>query len=803
MSLYREKSYLVIADPCYRDLLIGWKSKDPQLDVKIVDREEAVSMLSFSYAKDPLPYLFTKQRYSYADLKQLSRILQRGKLDKGGSLSNLREELSSRGYLVRDVLGRHQLQEKEILLFEDDEDEELKGLLLGEGLSYGLLHFSDIGQERRDFTQRPIYLFPDKAHQFSFLFADMREKILREGRKASAFEIVVHDDQDRYYVNLLSSLFAVPAFFDYRYPLLSLSSVKKAMDGFGKTGKISREGIEEDPGTKRLFQLIDYYGLVDLPFDYAFPNLLEIVKSEAYSEEGQTGVLATSRLSFSERKTYYVTNFQHGDFYAVHSDRGLFSDEELVRMGINPSYVQTKLDKRKKANFFKYMDVVFFSRVERHLSDKIFPSQLLEEVPSEEGKKPFREMKKESFDSGLYTKEAALFVRSLAKDAAFASPDEEYRCYDNRYTKIDGISSKTSFGITEFSKYYACPFQYYLDKVLHLDDKNPEQDYFARKFGDFVHSIFENIYEDDFDFEKEFERAEKRFEEESAASEEKKADERERALIQMSKPYLSRFVENVRRQKDIMGFVREEHEVKVEFPLHSAKTGKDYRINGRIDKILHTRHGEKSFYAIIDYKTGSETFDYQTVFLGNSLQLPLYYVGIREREREETFALFGIEKIFKKGPLKTYATQSYDREAVEDYMKVRGIALSDPDFFRSIDDEKAFTSKGLLGANGGTYVSKTLSFSEESSAGLKKSISYTFDDLIDDALKAAVETMDKTQDAEFAIAPVIEKASAEPRCGHCSYRDVCYRKRSDIVNLADAIRKHIGAAGDDKPGEED
>ena len=104
-------------------------------------------------------------------------------------------------------------------------------------------------------------------------------------------------------------------------------------------------------------------------------------------------------------------------------------------------------------------------------------------------------------------RQAALFVRSLAKDAAFASPDEEFRCYDNRYTKIDGISSKTSFGITEFSKYYACPFHYYLDKVLHLDDKNPEQDYFARKFGDFVHSIFENIYEDDFDFEKEFERA--------------------------------------------------------------------------------------------------------------------------------------------------------------------------------------------------------------------------------------------------------------------------------------------------------
>ena len=796
MILSHDASYVLIADPCYQKVLLDLKAKDPGLDIKILDRRNAIGMLSLSYAKDPIPYLLQKRKFSYTNLKQLAYLLPFADFPKDSEFAGLKEELLQNGYLVPDAIGCYQLHEKSIVLFEDDEDEELKHLLKREGLSFSELHFKDIGYQKQYQDHPTIYLFPDKTHQFASVFSSIRHKVLLEKKDVESFSILVHDDKDRYFVDLFSDLFGIPCFFDYRYPLLSDVSVKKAIDGFGKERKIVfPEALDE--GTKRLKELVDSYGLAEIAqtdFDYAFSNLMEIVKSESIVDAPKDGISATTRVLFDKSKTYYVTNFQHGDFYGVSSDKGLFSDEALRTIKANPSYVKTKLDKRKKENFFKYMDVVFFSRVELHLSDKIFPSQLLAEVPSEEGKKPFKEEKKTLLEDGLYTKKAKDVVLSLLKDKYFLPPDSAYRCYDNAYTDIHIPSLKNTYNITSFEKYYACPFKYYLDFVLSVDSDDPEQDYFQRKFGNFVHSIFENIYEQDYDFDSAFDKACVLFEKESQEKPEMATDARERFLILASKDYIRRFVENVRRQKDLLSFVKEEHEKPISLSFHSDKSGRDYLVKGRIDKLLYTRWNDTTYYSIIDYKTGNEFFDYRTVFLGNSLQLPLYCLGMAEKEKDAQFALFGIEKIFRKGPLSNAKTNSYDSEVVSKYMKINGIALDSPSFFHSIDVTSFKEGpKEELYARGGTYVNKTLSFTEESRKGLKKGVFYSFQDLLADAKNAAIETMDKIEDGTFPIAPAIAKENDVPSCQYCSYRDICFRKLSDIHNLSVEIKNHLGS----------
>ena len=138
-------------------------------------------------------------------------------------------------------------------------------------------------------------------------------------------------------------------------------------------------------------------------------------------------------------------------------------------------------------------------------------------------------------------------------------------------------------------------------------------------------------------------------------------------------------------------------------------------------------------------------------------------------------------------------TNSYDKDAVSKYMTINGIAMESADFFHSIDDEKAFKGRGELTARGGTYVNKSLSFSDESEKGLKKGIAYSFKDLLEDAKKAAIETMDRTQEKIFPIAPTIAKDSEEPSCKFCSYRDICFRKVSDIRDVQGEIKEHLGS----------
>ena len=196
MILSHDASYVLIADPCYQKVLLDLKAKDPGLDIKILDRRNAIGMLSLSYAKDPIPYLLQKRKFSYTNLKQLAYLLPFADFPKDSEFAGLKEELLQNGYLVPDAIGCYQLHEKSIVLFEDDEDEELKHLLKREGLSFSELHFKDIGYQKQYQDHPTIYLFPDKTHQFASVFSSIRHKVLLEKKDGS--KILVHKEDAPY-----------------------------------------------------------------------------------------------------------------------------------------------------------------------------------------------------------------------------------------------------------------------------------------------------------------------------------------------------------------------------------------------------------------------------------------------------------------------------------------------------------------------------------------------------------------------------------------------------------------------------
>lgn len=815
MRLEKGTSYLLIADPCYQDLILDIKADHPELDLAFLSLDDAFSALGYSYRKDPLPRLLSEKRFSYPNAKELMRLLRYARFPEGSDYQKLQQSLFEEGYLFKDKLSLYSLQSKKVLVLEEDEDKALLDLLGENKIPYSLLHLPDLGLKRNKTEDIPVFLFPDKVHQFAYLFSDLRREKLSlieqngketsNGKGEKEYEILIHDSQDRYFLDFFSSLFRVNISYPYRYPLLSDLEVRKRMDLFFEERSFSFPE-EETKGVKRLHQLVDYYGLGKIDdFRYAFSVLMEIVKSESYVDEEETyPVEASETMRFSLRKKYYVTNFQHGDFYQIGSDKGLFSDAERTNMGANPSYVQSLLDKRKKVNFVLYMDILFLSRVSLHLDDKIFPSELLNELPLEKDEKPLCEVKKEINERGAYPEEARNFVLSLFKDKWFLPADESYRNYDSSYQQIDSLPSKDTFSVTEFSPYFNCPFQYYLDQVLKIGKDDQDQDYFSRKFGNFVHHLFERIYDPDYDFEKVFEEAKEQFEKESASAPEKNTNERERAWLENSKEYLRRFVTHAHDQfKDRESFLREEHEFPIEIEFQAENGENRPIVKGRIDKLLYTKSGNgKEFYSILDYKTGPVFFDPRSVFLGDSLQLPLYYVAMKNQEQESTFGLFGIEKVFSKAPLRD-KDRSYSKKAVADFMKIRGIAFADKDFFQSIDDETAFTANGNLKPYGGTYVSKTYSFKDLEKSALKKSLPYSFEQMIDDAKKACLSMMEKINRKEFPIAPTIKKGNEKPSCSYCSYRDICYRKVEDIVNLEGTIKRHFGTkAMEEDTGEE-
>ena len=51
--------------------------------------------------------------------------------------------------------------------------------------------------------------------------------------------------------------------------------------------------------------------------------------------------------------------------------------------------------------------------------------------------------------------------------------------------------------------FYNCPFMFYLKNILNIDDREST---FSLAIGNIFHGVLKNIYNSNFDFEKEFER---------------------------------------------------------------------------------------------------------------------------------------------------------------------------------------------------------------------------------------------------------------------------------------------------------
>ena len=66
-------------------------------------------------------------------------------------------------------------------------------------------------------------------------------------------------------------------------------------------------------------------------------------------------------------------------FYKEYKDNNVVSDKEIELIGNNASYNKTLLDKRKKLNYIKYLNIGMLSRVEQHLDDHIYDSQFINE----------------------------------------------------------------------------------------------------------------------------------------------------------------------------------------------------------------------------------------------------------------------------------------------------------------------------------------------------------------------------------------------------------------------------------------
>ncbi|MCR5490770.1 MAG: PD-(D/E)XK nuclease family protein [Bacilli bacterium] len=771
---------LIISRREYFPLLYRAKEKNPALNFKLIDKAGLLDLASYSFMKDAVPLLM-KKGISYNRAKKFLNILRVRKPGADRFLDELEEELERGGYLFHDPLGKAEINSMDIVLFRLDKDEELKGYLERNGISYKTSDdiFGDLGP--RDMSKMPpVFLFPNKFTQYMYVFSDIRKRIKEAPSLIGNIAVHAKDESDFFYIKLIASLFGLPYYKDSRRKLLSYPAIKAGVKGIFEAESFALPEGEGDLELQELKTIIDHYGLKELDFDFAYASLLEILSSSGVKEDVEKrGIAIVTDFSIVPGRLTYITDFQFGDFYREFDDKNVYPDARIVEIGANPSYILTEMDKRLKIDYLSLTDFPFLSRVKEHLQDSIYNSQLISELGWDEKKV---QLINEN-PSGVYTTQAALLFQADDLDRRFIhAPIGNIMSYDRSFKGIGAplFPKDRNWSVTKLEQYISCPFRFLMGVMI------PEQedgDYYLRAFGTAAHKLFEDMYHADFDFDASMAKAEEEFKKYLKG---KKAPYTDRydVLLSLAKYWLGHIAPILRGWVDHANLI--DHRLDAEQEVHFTLTddaGNSYRFAGRIDKIVWTRGKERDYYTIIDYKTGAECFNPYEVFLGKSTQLPIYYWALTQPDNiaitdGASFGGFGIQHIYFKTPKQAFVKGGEFSEGnLRLGTRIEGALCSSADYVSSFDD----TALGKDGVKStGQYANFKCSFADLDNDSILKDneIKYTMNDLVKDAQQALVDTIKKIEAGEFPIEPTIYDLTAKQGmsvCGNCPYSDVCYR----------------------------
>lgn len=806
------KKQIIVADAIYKALLFKYKSKHPDDFFKIVTPNDFVSLISFSYKKDPIVYLMS-EGYSYSESKEISKILRIADVNKSDGLRKLYDELSQKDFISYDKYGKYEAVNSDILFLELEDDFELHNLAKRNQIKIKDITLEDLDLEIR-FDERKeecpqLLFFKNKFQQFSYIFSDIRKKIIN-GEEADSFKIHIKDEGDLYYVSLFSDIFHLDSCIlaSRRYASNPKVASKLRTIYSSKDFSFSLEE-SNDESLKPLKETIEHYHLEDFPFDFAYSSLQEIIATLGETEAlSKTGIRIFNDFMIEDDTNVYVTDFVDGSFYKVFDDNGFFSDEILLKIGANPSYIKTKIDRKKKLNYIRYSNIVFLSRVGEHLSDKIYSSQFVKEFECYGGEKENKYLKPTFNENGLYTNEfVSLWKIKELDDAFYRKPYDEFRSYDHSFKGISGYESPLNYkglSVTKLEQFVNCPFSFYLSYLI----PSKQDDIHYPALGTFSHSIFEHLYDEDFDFSKIATEAIGVYKEQIKSAGIEYNDLYE-MYLQSSLKAMEKVCAELRYFVKYSSIKKTYAEMPIEWDL--ASEGEIYHFRGKIDKVLLV--GKESgpfFYYLIDYKTGYETFDLKSVFLGKSTQLPLYSYALAKKAEEKglgdaSFAGFGIQNIplsnTKKAFLKKVPTLS--EKSFFENTAFKGVVLdgNHEDFWHLFDDsafevDKKDDKKLVLKKKGGYFLAKQGTFDTLDSSLLDdKYEPYSYNQMIEDAIEVTVSTIKKIENAKFDIAPAYANLSSKGgsnglNCQYCPYKDVCYHdKLLDTKIYADEIKR--------------
>lgn len=771
-----DNSILIVDNKNKNKIILRYRNELKK--VKIITFNEFKNKYTFSYDNRTIYYMMKKYGYKYevclVYLDNLYYINNKNySNNKLQFLKNLKDELDEQKLLIYNNLFKRFICSKKIYVYTNKTVSKFYKNLFSE------LNVTYIKNEKTENRNFDIYEFNDMNSEINFV-ARQITTLIKSGVNISKIKLMNVKEEYNYTINKIFKFYNIPIYFKNTSSLYSTSIGKYFLDNLSSDKKISIEKV----ASKFKNNIDEINLLIKVLNNYTWCDNLMDVKELLVNDLKNTFVIE-KRLKneieiidfdeiVDEEEYVFLIGFNQGIIPKLYKDEEYITDNIKNEIDVETTLEKNNISKNDTLELINNIKNIFITYKTHNGSLSYSISNISEEM----NYNLIKDYKDEYNMSNLYNKillSNCLDVYSKYGEISECLPlllnnynDINYLTYDNTFKGVDKnkLETKLSLSYSSIDNYYRCSFRYYVENILKL---SIYEETFMTFVGKLYHYILSIMDEEDFDlhysYKKYIEMSNKDF------------SEKERFFLDKLEEEIEFVIKTIKEQLTFTKLSESKKENRI-----TINKNEDLTFVGIVDKIMYEKVLNKTVIEIIDYKTGNPEINLNNLVYGIGMQLPIYIYLVSKSNDFKNIKIGGfylqkvLQTVINKDQNNSYETLKRNN------LKLQGYSNSDTSILELVDssynDSKVI--KGLRTSSKGFYAYSKVLNDEQIDF-----IIDTVDNKIDEAYK-------KIKNGEFDINPK-RIGGINKGCEFCKYKDLCFMKENDIVNL-----KEVKFGGEDE-----
>lgn len=736
-----------------RKILSKVRKEDIFKDIKFLTKEEFISSRLYSYNDETIKYLIKEKdmdlEYASSLINNLIYLDEHKYNPRFENLFSLKKELINKGLLRHDDIFDEEIKDVDIdVYYYPESDPELNIALEG-------LNKKFISIEGKEVSS--VLKFENNDDQLLFVFNEI-ERLLNE-EKVSPNKIFLYGllPDDEIIFERLKANFEINFNSAFKKKYITLPEVRNFISSYSGNFEAALLMLDKDTSYHDdLLDILKAFYIEGLDINkqrQLYYDLLskKNIKQARYKE----AINVIDEPVIEDDEYLFIINYAQGVFPKFYRDNDFLDDIDKEELGLPTSKTKNKMSNDYYQNLLRQKGRIYLAYPLINLSSKMMPSSYFSICHQEE--KLMKEYSKlYSFSESRIQRAKLLDIkRKYLEESRMYKAYEKISSYDDYLSYNPQFNGEERFGgfkpitlsYSSVKTFYQCPYKYYANKVLEVDELEPT---FVLNLGNFAHKVLEHI-EDGKSFEETYEEI---------FSEEK----------DKFKPEELVFFKNIKEElKECFNHIKE-HEGQVINPHIEREIEENIKLNGLVslkgvfDKIIVSGDNEQ-YISIIDYKSGSEKYNENDVQYGLSMQLPTYALMCNsiDKYKDKKIIALAIQPILKSD---IYKKSKFDTKEIENQRKMNGVYLDDFSALESLDSTLLTGSKYLSGAG--------ITKSGVPDAKAKFRNEDYFLEKAEQAKELTLYASEEMINRHYKVNPKI-KGGKLISCTYCPFRDICYR----------------------------